>query len=73
MENLLFKNNESGKTCRDCYYRERWQCNSKIIQYCNKIKSNKTNIGLLKIKCKNPACQLFKQDPTPKRKDKNNG
>lgn len=60
----------SQHTCKDCYYRERWQYGSKIIQYCSKIKSNRTSNGQKKIKCKNTACGLFYQDPTPKRKSK---
>lgn len=47
-------------TCKDCEHRERWQCNSKIIQYCGVRKSKRTQNGLLKIKCKDKACLLFK-------------
>ena len=46
-------------TCKDCKHRERWQCNSKVFQYCGKRKSNRTDNGLLKIKAKNMACDLF--------------
>jgi hypothetical protein len=48
-------------TCLDCEYRERHQCNSKVFQYCGIRKSNRTNNGLLKIKCKDAACSLFKE------------
>jgi len=47
------------KTCNDCEHRERHQCNSKVFQYCGVRKSNRTNNGLLKIKCKDAACPLF--------------
>jgi hypothetical protein len=29
-----------------------------VFQYCGKRKSNRTNNGLMKIKCKNKACLL---------------
>lgn len=47
-------------TCKNCEHRQRWECNSKVFQYCGVRKSNKTNNGLLKIKCKDMACPLFK-------------
>lgn len=50
------------KFCRTCAYRERWECESKVIQYCAKRKSNRTFNGLLKIKVTNPACELYKED-----------
>jgi hypothetical protein len=49
-------------TCLTCAYRERWQMGGSIIQYCGARKSNRTSIGLLKIKCKTPACQLYKNE-----------
>ena len=45
--------------CRYCAHRERWECGSKIISYCNKIKSNRTFNGLRKIKCKDAGCDYF--------------
>ncbi len=51
---------EIKNTCKDCEHRQRWQCNSKVFQYCGARKSNRTNNGLLKIKCKDKACNLFK-------------
>lgn len=48
-------------TCKDCEHRQRWECNSKVFQYCGVRKSNRTNNGLLKIKCKTPACSQFKK------------
>jgi len=51
-------------TCNDCEHRERHQCNSKVFQYCGIRKSNRTDNGLLKIKCKDSACALFKEKET---------
>jgi len=50
-----------GMTCKDCKHRERLQCNSKVIQYCGVRKSNRTENGKLKIKCKNDACLSFEK------------
>ena len=47
-------------TCKFCEHRQRWECNSKVFQYCGVRKSNRTDNGLLKIKCKDAACDLFK-------------
>jgi hypothetical protein len=60
--NLLFEDINKGKTCLTCRYRQRWEYGSKIIQYCGIIASNRTENGHLKIKCKNPACQLYEMD-----------
>lgn len=46
--------------CRTCEHRERHQCNSKVFQYCGVLKSSRTENGKLKIKCKTPACSLYK-------------
>lgn len=51
------------KTCLSCVHRERWQCGGSVIQYCGVIKSNLTNNGKLKIKCKTPSCNLYKEEP----------
>lgn len=60
--NTLFEVEEiQQKTCKDCEHRQRWQCNSKVFQYCGVRKSNRTENGLLKIKCKTKACGQFKQ------------
>jgi len=48
------------KTCLTCQHRQRWQCNSKVFQYCGARKSNRTENGLLKIKCKTVACTIYK-------------
>jgi hypothetical protein len=47
-------------TCNSCEHRQRWECNSKVFQYCGIRKSNRTDNGLLKIKCKTVACSLHK-------------
>ena len=47
-------------TCLSCEHRQRWECNSKVMQYCGVRKSNRTANRLLKIKCKNAACVLYK-------------
>ena len=47
--------------CLTCEHRERHRYNSKIIQYCGLLKSNRTVNGKLKIKCKTPACFHFKK------------
>lgn len=52
----------SHPTCRTCQHRERWECNSKVFQYCGVRGSNKTANGKLKIKCKTPACGLYKEE-----------
>lgn len=46
-------------TCRSCVHRQRWECGSKIIQYCRAIKSRRTFNGLKKIKCNMVACELY--------------
>jgi len=48
-------------TCKNCEHRQRWECNSKVFQYCGVRKSNRTNNGLLKIKCKDASCSLFEE------------
>ena len=60
------KEQKTTDTCRTCEHRQRWECRSKIFQYCGVRKSNRTDNGLLKIKCKNKVCGLYeleKQEP----------
>jgi hypothetical protein len=52
----------NGKTCLTCIFRERHQCGGSIIQYCGVRKSNRTINKQLKIKCKTPACHLYKNN-----------
>jgi hypothetical protein len=54
----------SHKTCRTCKHRERWECNSKVFQYCGVRGSNRTQNKKLKIKCKDVACYLYKEERT---------
>lgn len=49
------------ETCKTCCHRQRWDFNSKIFQYCGIRKSKRTQNGLLKIKCKTPACAYYKE------------
>jgi len=63
METLFdITEHQNSKTCRDCAHRQRWQCGSKVIQYCGARKSNRTENKLLKIKAGNPACNLFEHE-----------
>jgi len=48
-------------TCRTCEHRQRHRCGGSIIQYCGARSSNRTANGLLKIKCKDKACAIYKQ------------
>ena len=50
----------NGRTCKTCEHRQRWECNSKVIQFCGVRPSKRTDNGLTKIKCKTPACHLYK-------------
>jgi len=52
--------NKNDNTCKQCEHRQSWECNSKVFQYCGARKSNRTKNGLLKIKCKDTACIMFK-------------
>jgi len=65
MQEELFKLPEvplySAKHCRDCVHCQRWEYGGKFFFYCGKIPSNRTENGLLKIKCKNLACNYFKE------------
>lgn len=49
-------------TCNTCKHRQRWECDSKVFQYCRIRKSNRTGNGLLKIKCKTKACELYEKE-----------
>lgn len=57
----LFELAAQTETCRNCEHRQRHQMGLSIIQYCGVRSSNRTDNGLLKIKCKTPACSRFKQ------------
>ena len=53
---------EKTETCFTYEHRQRWDFNSRHIQYCAVRKSNRTDNGLLKIKCKNIACGKYKPE-----------
>jgi len=54
---------ERTETCRSCLNRERWQCNSKVIQYCGVRSSGRTRNKKLKIKCNQIACEFYNNQP----------
>ena len=68
MKNALFEFKECPlpppkSFCRTCKHRQRWHYRSgRVIQYCGVCKSNKTDNGRLKIKCKTPACFLYEEE-----------
>ena len=63
MEKLFeIEEKKPDKTCLTCKNRQRYQCNSVVVQYCTVRKSNRTNNGLLKIKCKDKACILYDEE-----------
>ena len=47
------------KTCNTCIHRQRWESGTKTIQYCGILKSNRTNNGQKRIKCKTKACLSY--------------
>lgn len=53
---------ENNNHCRTCKFRAPLQCGGTVIQYCAVRKSNRTWNGKLKIKCKTPACVLYKKN-----------
>ena len=66
MKTELFEQPEQSEawkseTCHTCEHRERWQCGTKVFQYCRKRNSNRTDNGLLKIKCEDKACNLYEK------------
>lgn len=52
---------KSGKTCKTCKHRMRYECVESIFQYCGVRGSGQTQNGKLKIKCKNPACAKYEE------------
>lgn len=60
--NSLWPEVKQTKFCRTCEHRQRWDFSGKIFQYCGIVKSNRTSNGLKKIKCKDPACGLYKKE-----------
>jgi len=51
------------KFCRTCKHRQRMTADwsNSVWQYCSVRRSNRTQNGLLKIKAKNPACDLYEK------------
>ena len=49
------------ETCKTCKHIERWQCGSKFFFYCNTRLDFRTHNGMLKVKCKLPACAFYKE------------
>ncbi len=63
MENTLYPELlNTGKTCLTCQHRERHECGGRVIQYCGIRRSSRTENGKLKIKCKTPACAIYKEE-----------
>ena len=51
----------TGKRCNQCKHGQGWVCGSKIIWYCWERASSRTDNGRLKIKARQPACELFER------------
>ena len=49
-------------TCRNCVHRERWECGSKVISYCNKIFTSRTFNGMKIVKCTDLACEYYEKE-----------
>lgn len=49
-------------TCLTCVHRQRWEAGNSVIQYCGILKSNRTENGKLKIKCKTKACDYYREN-----------
>jgi len=56
--------NVAKNTCKTCKHRQRWRndWSEKVGQYCGTRRSGRTRNGLLKIKCKNPACGFYQAE-----------
>lgn len=65
--NTLFDNepipqkSKPTKFCRTCAHLQKWACGGRYFFYCGIRKSNRTENGLLKVKCKNEACYAYKE------------
>jgi len=57
--NDLPKQLASSNKCNDCKHIQKWACGGSFFFYCGVTKSNRTDNGLKKVKCKTPACVLF--------------
>ena len=66
-EHLLFAVPESipeknPNTCKTCVNIQKWECGGSFFFYCGVRKSNRTDNGLLKVKCKTEACLQYKRE-----------
>jgi hypothetical protein len=50
---------EKKEKCGWCAHIQRWECGRKFFYYCGIQKSNRTENGLLKVKYKSTACDMF--------------
>jgi hypothetical protein len=55
---------ERKEKCKNCQHIQRWRNeyvseSHQVNFYCGIQKSGRTNNGLLKVKCKNAACEYF--------------
>lgn len=65
-EQMLFdiepcQRQRNPNTCKTCVHIQRWACGGSFFFYCGARKSKRTYNKLLKVKCKNEACKLYKQ------------
>lgn len=60
-EQLSDKKSEPKAFCRTCEHIQKWECGGSYFFYCGVRKSNRTQNGLLKVKCKNEACNAYKE------------
>jgi hypothetical protein len=61
MKEMMLEANLPQNKCGKCAYIEKWECGGSFFFYCGRRKSNRTDNGLLKVKCKDAACSLFKR------------
>ena len=53
------RSTDGKPTCLRCRHRQRWEMGSMVISYCGIRQSRRTQNGLLKIKCRQQACDRF--------------
>jgi hypothetical protein len=51
--------------CGECAHIQRWRCGNSFFHYCGARHSNRTDNGLLKVKCKPSACGRFEKNQAP--------
>lgn len=57
-----YNNEEDYNTCISYIFRQGCRFAKNVFQYCGIQKSNRTNNGLKKIKCKDKACRMYKEE-----------